>query len=144
MCACMCVCICACMHTCMCTCLYTSGGQRTTFRSQFSLFALWVLGTELRLSGLAAGVFSHSVILPVPVFNFCLSKCTLVVTLCGENVLLGNYFHLMRMHPQQIIGFPADRLKVKAVSHPVIDNKHGSSGRFRHHEHVDFFTPSVV
>lgn len=41
------------------------GGQRTTFGSQFSPFAVWIVGIELRLSDLTA-VILHPNYLAVP------------------------------------------------------------------------------
>lgn len=43
---------------------HVSGGQKTTFESQFSLSTTWVLGTKLRSSSLAATTLSH---LPKPI-----------------------------------------------------------------------------
>lgn len=39
---------------CVCVCQHHYGGRRTTFGSQFSTSTMWVLGDELRLSGLVA------------------------------------------------------------------------------------------
>lgn len=35
------------------------GGQRAIFKSQVFSFPMWVLEVERRLSGLAAGTFTH-------------------------------------------------------------------------------------
>ena len=43
------------VHMCHGACV----AQRTAYRSQFSLSAMWVLELALRLSGLVAGTFTH-------------------------------------------------------------------------------------
>lgn len=62
---------------------------------------------------------------------------------CGENVSLRNYSHLIGRHQEQITSFPADRLKVRVVSHrcPWPRDKRGLSERLRRHRHVAFSWP---
>lgn len=47
---------------------YLCGDQRTTWKIQFSLSAGWVLGIELRSSGLAASTFTCRALLVAPKF----------------------------------------------------------------------------
>jgi hypothetical protein len=48
---CMCACMCVWCDVCVCVCVYI--GQRTICKSRCSLMTMWILGIELRLSGLA-------------------------------------------------------------------------------------------
>lgn len=50
-------------HTCTHITQCTLGNQRTTWRNCYSLSSAWILGMELRSSGLAASTFHHWAIL---------------------------------------------------------------------------------
>ena len=51
-------------------CVGMCGDQRTTCGSLFSKSVMWVLGMELRLSGLVVSAFTHRAVLPAHTVRF--------------------------------------------------------------------------
>lgn len=63
---------------------FIDGGQRVSYRNQFSPYAIWILGIEPMLSGLVADAFTYEASLGV-----CFLKPT---SRTFQNILYHNFF----------------------------------------------------